>query len=85
MIRAGSNLDVYEFCLDMMGTMFGTVDSGSAACGLLVWGDSWSIESWEMTEGFVAKWGWLVHGCEELVRATNRWRSERGEEELVIY
>lgn len=82
-IRAGAKLDVHEFCADMMGSMFGTAD-GSVACGLRVWGDSWSVESWEMTEGFVVKWGWLLCGCEELVRATNRWRLERGEDELVV-
>lgn len=84
MIRAGPKLDVSEFCLDMMGSMFGTANNNNAACGLLVWGDSWEIESWEMTKGFVAKWGWLAHGCEELFRATNRWRLERGDEELVV-
>ncbi|KAH8800730.1 hypothetical protein F5884DRAFT_808632 [Xylogone sp. PMI_703] len=79
MIRAGSKLNVREFCADMLGTMFSTAGVGVSS-GLLVWGDSWLIQSWEMTEGFVRNWGWLVEGCAELMSATNRWRRERGGE-----
>ncbi|OKL59997.1 hypothetical protein UA08_04785 [Talaromyces atroroseus] len=90
LIRAGPRLEVHDFCMDIMGDMFHTQPldhSGSAASqgGLLVWGDSWLIESWEMTEVFVQKWGWLLdEGCEEIVKATNRWREGRGEDELVV-
>jgi Domain of unknown function (DUF3425) len=90
LIRAGPRVEVHEFCVDMMGDMFNIQSlyhSGSASSqgGLLVWGDSWLIESWEMTEGFVQKWGWLLdEGCEEIVRSTNRWREGRGEDVLVV-
>jgi hypothetical protein len=73
--------------MDMMGDMFNMSDHGSTGTqdGLQVWGDSWRIESWEMTEGFVRKWGWLLdERCEAIVRATNRWREERGEDILII-
>lgn len=93
LIRAGPGFKVHEFCMDMMGDMFGnssldhstTSSSATSGSGFLVWGDSWMIESWEMTEGFVQKWGWLLdEGCEEIVRATNRWRERRGEDVLVV-
>lgn len=52
----------------------------------MVWGESWLVESWEMSEGFVRKYAWLLEdeGCEEVIRATNRWREKRGEELLVV-
>lgn len=83
MIRAGSKIDVHEFCADMLGAVFGTGDS-SRSSGLRIWGDSWLIESWEMTEGFIGKWGWLLEGCGEFVRATNGWRQRRGEVEFLV-
>lgn len=69
-ICTSPRVNVHEFCVDMMGTMFATVDV-SASSGLLVWGGSWLIKLWEMTEGFLQKWGWLLDdGC-KLVRAIN--------------
>lgn len=80
---------MHEFCMDMTGDMFNTSNGNCNSMsqgGLLVWGDSWMIESWEMTEGFVRKWGWLLdEGCDEIVRSTNRWREGRGEDALIIY
>lgn len=32
--------------------------------------DPWGEEGWEMSEGFVRKWGPLLEGCEMLVRVT---------------
>jgi hypothetical protein len=52
--------------------------------GLLVWTDPWRPESWEVTEGFVRKWGFLLRGCDTIFRATNRWRESRGEQPLVV-
>ena len=41
---------------------------------LLVWTNPWEPSSWELTEGFIRKWGFLVQGCTELVQSANRWR-----------
>lgn len=30
--------------------------------------DLWGEQGWEMSEGFVRKWGFLLEGCEMLVR-----------------
>ena len=48
--------------------------------GLINWGDQWNIESWEVTPGFLKKWGWALEGCGDLLRASNRWRASRNEE-----
>ncbi|KAK6500531.1 hypothetical protein TWF481_010874 [Arthrobotrys musiformis] len=47
--------------------------------GLVVWGPPERIESWEITPHFAGKWSWLIKGCTELQRATNRWREARGD------
>jgi hypothetical protein len=52
--------------------------------GVLVWSDPWRADGWEVTEGFLKKWGRLLKGCRELIESTNRWRELRGEEPLVI-
>ena len=51
--------------------------------GLIVWGEPYRMESWEATPGFLRKWAWAVEGCDELIRASNRWRMIRGEEPLT--
>nr|KAK5451203.1 hypothetical protein LTR18_001220 [Exophiala xenobiotica] len=51
--------------------------------GLVVWGEPWQVDSWEVEEGFVKKWGWMLKdNCEDLIRSTNRWRQVRGDEPL---
>ncbi|KAH8646362.1 hypothetical protein BX600DRAFT_477577 [Xylariales sp. PMI_506] len=52
--------------------------------GVMVWGEPWRADSWEMSTGFANKWGFLLENCEDLVNATNRWRMSRGEESLVV-
>ncbi|KAL5331442.1 hypothetical protein ACEPPN_000972 [Leptodophora sp. 'Broadleaf-Isolate-01'] len=51
--------------------------------GLIVWGEPHDMKSWEATPGFLAKWAWIVEGCDELIDSTNRWRLTRGEEPVV--
>jgi hypothetical protein len=52
--------------------------------GLIVWGEPWDAGSWEVTEGFLVNWGWMFRDCyEEVLRATNHWRSMRAEKPLV--
>ncbi|KAH7367651.1 hypothetical protein B0T11DRAFT_275737, partial [Plectosphaerella cucumerina] len=52
--------------------------------GLIVWGEPHDMRNWEATSGFLAKWHWVVHGCNEVVESSNRWRAIRGEEPLSI-
>lgn len=52
--------------------------------GYLVWGDPWSADGWEVSEGFVRKWGFLLAGCVDVIESTNRWRDVRGEERLIL-
>ncbi|OAA69214.1 hypothetical protein LEL_10090 [Akanthomyces lecanii RCEF 1005] len=47
--------------------------------GLLVWGDPWQAEAWEVSEEFASKWRWILHGCHEIRASTNYWRARRGE------
>jgi hypothetical protein len=51
---------------------------------MIVWGEPYLLDSWELTPAFVRKWGRLLEGCEELIRSSNRWRESRGEEKLRI-
>lgn len=49
---------------------------------LIVWGDPWDVFNWEVTPGFIKKWGWTLEGCEDLIQASNFWRASRDEEPL---
>ncbi|KAF4345100.1 hypothetical protein FBEOM_975 [Fusarium beomiforme] len=52
--------------------------------GMIIWGEPHRMESWELTPGFLERWGWAVEECPELMRATNHWRALRGEAPLVF-
>lgn len=54
-------------------------------CGFLVWGDPWLATAWEVSEGFVRRWGFLLQGCSEVIEAANHWRMLRGDERLVVH
>lgn len=73
-----------ELCDDVCGGLYDGFDECEAR-GMLVWGDPWLVGSWEISAGFLEKWGpLLLRGCGEMMRATNRWREGRGEEPLVV-
>ncbi|KAI1023891.1 hypothetical protein LB504_005368 [Fusarium proliferatum] len=59
-------------------------DYASDRRGLIIWGEPYRMESWEVTPRFLERWGWAVEGCPELMRATNHWRALRGEVPLVF-
>jgi hypothetical protein len=82
-IRLQDDLDVDELCSDFLG---GEVEGHSDldGRGMILWGKPWSEDGWEVSEGFVKKWGFLLEGCSDLITSTNRWRQVRGEEMLVI-
>ena len=72
---------------DICGDMLGNDGQGRTTIemtGVLAWGNPWDTSGWEMTEGFLRKWGFLVKGCRETMSATNYWRMQRGDEPLVF-
>lgn len=75
LIRAGNDWDDEELCIDIMGFWDGT---SPGPFGLIVWGEPSDPRSWEVTEGFLKKWGWVIHGCVDLMWSTNYWRAKRG-------
>lgn len=82
MIEAGDEWNDEQLCLDIMGFW----NTGSAENpGLLVWGEPWDVNNWEVTEAFLKKWSWIVRGCPELMTATNSWRAKRGEKLIFRY
>lgn len=60
------------------------VESWIGEPGLVSWSDPWDIGGWEVSDRFVRKWGGLLRGCEDVVRAANKWRDRRGDEALVV-
>jgi hypothetical protein len=77
-----SDFDEDDFCCDMLGGLFEGFDDIELR-GIMVWGDPWLEESYEVTEGFARKWRWLLEGCEQLMRSTENWRRKRGLASLV--
>ena len=47
--------------------------------GLVVWGEPWDPQNWEVSLPFLQRWAWLVNGCPEIIKSTNYWRRRRGE------
>jgi hypothetical protein len=47
--------------------------------GLVVWSAAEQLASWEVSEAFFTKHPTLLQGCEDLIAATNVWRTRRGE------
>ncbi|KAH8785580.1 hypothetical protein F5883DRAFT_535516 [Diaporthe sp. PMI_573] len=72
--------DLCRDYVDAAGSERGT-ESGAA---VIAWSDPWSPNGWEVTAGFVKKWGWLLHGCVELQAGTNAWRTRRGLPRLLF-
>ncbi|KAL6233787.1 hypothetical protein BDW75DRAFT_214137 [Aspergillus navahoensis] len=85
-VGEGCGYDDVQLCRDMCG--YGTLSipadrsAGNGETGIIIWRDPWDPEGWEVTETFLRRWGWVVAGCMELFRATNRWRAVRGERPL---
>lgn len=84
LIQAIGTFDEDELWADCIGGLFeGFPDDEIERRGIIAWSPPWDITGWEMSEGFLRKWGWLLKGLPEPLRATNRWRVNRGEEPLV--
>lgn len=84
-IKALGTFDEDELCSDMVGGLFdGGTNNDCERRGMVVWSPPWHYEGWELSEGFVRKWGWSIKGCEGILEATNKWRSIRGEQPLTL-
>ncbi|KAK9244236.1 hypothetical protein V1506DRAFT_507731 [Lipomyces tetrasporus] len=79
-LLAGEDFDDTELCIDLVE--FCNVASHGERTGLVVWGEPSDPYSWEVSEGFVKKWGWVIRGCRELFMSPNYWREKRGEKKL---
>ncbi|GKT65560.1 hypothetical protein ColTof4_03674 [Colletotrichum tofieldiae] len=80
LIKAGEDWDDEELCLDLIGN--GDAPSGQG--GMILWGEPWDPNNWEVTEDFVEKWRWILEGCEEMIRSSNYWRAKRGERRMRV-
>ncbi|OBT49350.1 hypothetical protein VE00_00487 [Pseudogymnoascus sp. WSF 3629] len=81
LIRAAGTFDEDELWADCIGGLFeGFPDDEVERRGIIAWSPPWDITGWEMSEGFLRKWGWLFKGLPGPLAATNRWRMQRGEE-----
>ena len=84
LIRAAGTFDEDDLWADCIGGLYeGFPDDEIERRGIVAWSPPWDITGWEMTEGFLEKWGWLFNGLPGALEATNRWRMERGEDPLV--
>lgn len=77
------NYDHDDFCIDSSGGLWEGFNNVELR-GVLVWGEPWSEEAWEVTEGFAEKWGWTLKGCKRMIEISNRWREKRGEDRLIV-
>ncbi|RDW73409.1 hypothetical protein BP6252_07316 [Coleophoma cylindrospora] len=69
---------------DVIGGLFeGFPGSEIEQRGVIAWSPPWHVSGWEVSEGFLRRWGWSLKGCEDMLDATNKWRSMRGEEPLA--
>lgn len=76
-----------ELCLDVVGdgTGGGGLDYDTQKeAGMIVWGEPWDPEVWEVTEKFISKWRWMLKGALELERSTNKYRKQRGQKEVYF-
>ncbi|KAJ5483797.1 hypothetical protein N7530_003043 [Penicillium desertorum] len=81
LIEAGDDWDDEQLCHDIMGFW----GKSTMDAGMLVWGEPWNVQNWEVTEPFLKKWQWVVRGCPGLMDATNSWRARRGERLIFRY
>lgn len=74
------NYDEDALCLDTLGCMFHDyAPPDYERRGIVVWSDPCDISAWELSEGFLHKYAFLLNDCGELLDSTNYWRAVRGE------
>jgi hypothetical protein len=81
-LRMGEDFDDSELCFDL--AEFCMMASDDERAGLVVWGDPSDPSNWEVSEGFLKKWAWVIRGCREVFASTNHWRQKRGEKRLFF-
>lgn len=77
-IREGA-MDNTPLAMDILDVQ----DLRSEAACLIVWGESWSPDGWEISIPFLRKWGDVLDGCDEMIEATNAWRRTRNERQIA--
>lgn len=82
-IRYQDNIDIDDLCSDFLGGAFEGLNDMHRR-GMLLWGEPWSSDGWELSENFVRKWWFLLQGCADMLTSTNMWREARGEKKLVF-
>ncbi|KAK9240399.1 hypothetical protein V1525DRAFT_395870 [Lipomyces kononenkoae] len=83
MILMADKYDIHDLAYDLGEGLYQGLDD-SERRGFLVWGDPWSGRGWEVSEGFVKKWGFLLKGCPDVIQSTNRWRELYDEDRLNL-
>lgn len=84
LILAAGTFDEDDLWADCIGGLFeGFPDHEVERRGIIAWSPPWDVTGWEMSEGFLRKWGWLLEDSPGMLEATNRWRMERGEEPMA--
>ncbi|KUL86975.1 hypothetical protein ZTR_05746 [Talaromyces verruculosus] len=82
-IKYQDHIDVDDLCSDFLGGAFeGANDIHKR--GLVLWGEPWSPDGWELSENFIRKWWFLLQGCADMLVSTNTWREARGERKLAM-
>jgi hypothetical protein len=85
LLLAIGTFDEVALWSDTIGGLFeGFPDSEVEHRGIIAWSPPWHFSGYEVTEGFLRRWGWSFKGCEDALETTNIWRSKRGEEPLVL-
>lgn len=80
MAIAASRIDAKLLCDDLRCSGGLICIQGSwQRCGLVLWGSPQDSQSWEISAGFMYRWGHFLQGCEDLLASTNVWRAQRGE------
>ncbi len=82
-LKDQGNLDTDALCDDFLGGMYDGLSEVQSR-GMILWGEPWSEDGWEVSDGFARKWSFLLKGCGDLIESTNSWREARGEERLVV-
>lgn len=83
MITMAGHYDMNALLLDLGQGIYEGYDDPERH-GIVAWTAPWRTSGWEISEGFVVRWGFLLAGCEELVVSTNLWRARRGEDDFSV-
>jgi hypothetical protein len=83
LILSSGTFDEDELWSDIIGGLFeGFPASDMETNGIIAWSTPWQASGWELSEGFIRKWGWTLAGCEDILDISNSWRLKRGEKPL---